>query len=209
MYKRLNHSRSVLVDAAVYNNLKTELYHSFSDEDISVLKHHGILGMKWGVRRYQNEDGTLTPEGERRYYKDEKGKYRKRNKEELAKYDREMLYKQKVEDELNNNKPAEDVTDFYERMETRWYSDPKVRDMCNKWYDLTDEIDVINNEDAWDLSTSDGIDRYDKALKELPKLEKEYDKVHSDLVKYFDRFKSSDMDSVEGWIDDMADNDRW
>lgn len=28
--------------------------------------HHGILGMKWGVRRYQNEDGTLTAAGKRR-----------------------------------------------------------------------------------------------------------------------------------------------
>lgn len=27
------------------------------------LAHHGILGQKWGVRRYQNLDGTLTPEG--------------------------------------------------------------------------------------------------------------------------------------------------
>lgn len=31
------------------------------------LKHYGILGMKWGVRRFQNEDGSLTGEGRRRY----------------------------------------------------------------------------------------------------------------------------------------------
>lgn len=31
------------------------------------LYHHGILGQHWGIRRYQNKDGTLTPEGRRRY----------------------------------------------------------------------------------------------------------------------------------------------
>ena len=31
------------------------------------LYHHGIKGQRWGVRRFQNEDGSLTPEGMERY----------------------------------------------------------------------------------------------------------------------------------------------
>ena len=34
------------------------------------LYHHGILGQKWGVRRFQNKDGTLTNEGQKRYERD-------------------------------------------------------------------------------------------------------------------------------------------
>lgn len=33
----------------------------------SYLIHHGIKGQKWGIRRYQNPDGTLTAEGRQRY----------------------------------------------------------------------------------------------------------------------------------------------
>lgn len=32
------------------------------------LVHHGILGQKWGIRRYQNADGSLTEEGRKKYY---------------------------------------------------------------------------------------------------------------------------------------------
>lgn len=31
------------------------------------LVHHGIKGQRWGVRRFQNEDGSLTPAGRRKY----------------------------------------------------------------------------------------------------------------------------------------------
>lgn len=35
--------------------------------DESYLAHHGVKGMKWGVRRYINEDGSLTEAGKKRY----------------------------------------------------------------------------------------------------------------------------------------------
>lgn len=34
------------------------------------LQHAGVKGMRWGVRRYQNKDGSLTPAGKKRYDRD-------------------------------------------------------------------------------------------------------------------------------------------
>lgn len=51
------------------------------------LYHHGILGQKWGIRRYQNPDGTYTEEGKRRYnvkdYKRDRKALTKQREKEL------------------------------------------------------------------------------------------------------------------------------
>lgn len=59
------------------------------------LVHHGTKGMRWGIRRYQNKDGSLTPAGKKRYDKEMKKlreeeqliKNREATKAKLAKLD--------------------------------------------------------------------------------------------------------------------------
>ena len=64
------------------------------------LYHHGILGQKWGIRRFQNEDGSLTPAGKKRYgYLEESAnkasKFAEYAKEEKKKYSKGLSDSQK------------------------------------------------------------------------------------------------------------------
>lgn len=57
------------------------------------LIHYGILGMKWGVRRYQNKDGSLTAAGKKRYSEDEKTKVSS-SKKKISEMSNEELRKE-------------------------------------------------------------------------------------------------------------------
>lgn len=55
------------------------------------LYHWGVKGMKWGVRRYQNKDGSLTPAGRKRYaepHEDYKKAHDKKSVKQMS--DREL-----------------------------------------------------------------------------------------------------------------------
>lgn len=68
------------------------------------IEHHGILGQKWGIRRYQNPDGTLTDEGKKRYDKianSDDARYIYKHRKELSEEDFNKAYKRaKQTDEL-------------------------------------------------------------------------------------------------------------
>lgn len=67
------------------------------------LRHFGILGMKWGVRRYQNKDGSLTPQGKKRISQIDK--------QELQQHETEKLRRSKIPDLTTKEKEALSITE--------------------------------------------------------------------------------------------------
>ena len=124
----------------------------YSDE----LYHFGIKGQKWGIRRYQNEDGTLTEAGKKRYRVESIEEYRKR----------ELESGKNVSNELGNS--IRNASDIVRRSRNKAASkvEKSVKDMSDE--ELRRKINRIQLERQYSmLTSSDKTSGRDKALRVL------------------------------------------
>lgn len=70
------------------------------------LRHHGILGMKWGIRRYQNPDGTWTEAGKKRYSNAIKRDLKKQNAKAYREWSKHGIGDKASTEKLYSNQRA-------------------------------------------------------------------------------------------------------
>lgn len=97
---------------------------SFTDWDSGLyLQHHGVKGMKWGVRRYRNEDGSYTKAGlkhnARRLRKAfESGKEKKLHKNEA--------YQRVIKNTAAERRMSKDALNKFQQLESDFYSNKRL-----------------------------------------------------------------------------------
>lgn len=133
------------------------------------LSHHGVLGMKWGIRRYQNSDGSLTPAGEKRYGK----KYSERQKlitmyeNRASKNEKSAELGEKLSSDIKQKILSGDkktINDFYK--ESYGHDDPKAIGFKNK------EDAVLTSIASWESDIKATRDYAKKYRKEAEKIAK-------------------------------------
>lgn len=111
----------------------------------TVVKHSGVKGMKWGVRRYQNKDGSLTEAGKNRYERDQRENAGKKKGDKVGQADpnrwvkEDLTRSRKLTDEtsrLSNN--LKNITDksirnrTKQKMDLSKMDDKQMREEINR-----------------------------------------------------------------------------
>ena len=154
----------------------TEWSYNYDD----ILAHHGILGQKWGVRRYQNPDGTLTAAGRKRYRVDEEGNIVEKTRQERraeakqAKKDKaeaKRLRRLEIENETQEKKKERllkerDITEIYKNREM--FTTQELTEIYNR-YNMERNISNLIPKEK-EKSYSDTVDKLTKNIQSTANL---------------------------------------